>query len=326
MPAVLPENPLRQSPRPLVSPRQPKASVIPEPVEMVSSPNPYAYLPSLYDLYMQAAPRTGRLERFGLDVFRRNPESVGIPMDLPAGPEYVLGPGDGLTIDLWGGVSQRLFRTVDREGRLSLPEAGPLLVSGKTLGEVQEVVQRILRTQYRDVSADLSLGRLRTVRVYVVGEVVSPGAYDISSLSTPLNALFAAGGITTRGSLRHLRHSRGRQLVEEVDAYDLLLHGIRGDLKNLENGDTLLVPPVGPQVSVDGMVRRPAVYELRGETNLGGGARSGRRGPSRGGTASHRSPAAGGAREAHDAERQPGRDQRSSSGSPPARHVWSAGR
>ena len=106
---------------------------------MVSSPNPYAYLPSLYDLYMQAAPRTGRLERFGLDVFRRDRRSVGIPMDLPAGPDYVLGPGDGLTIDLWGGVSQRLFRTVDREGRLSLPEAGPLLVSGKTLGEVQEV-------------------------------------------------------------------------------------------------------------------------------------------------------------------------------------------
>ncbi|HMD85096.1 MAG TPA: SLBB domain-containing protein [Terriglobia bacterium] len=269
MPAVLPEIPVRESPRPIVSPREPKASVSPEPVEMVSSPNPYASIPSLYDLYMQAAPRTGRLERFGLEVFRRDPGSAGVPMDLPAGPEYVLGPGDGLTIDLWGGVSQRLFRTVDREGRLSLPEAGPLLVSGRTLGDVQEVVQRVLRTQYRDVSADLSLGRLRTVRVYVVGEVVSPGAYDISSLSTPLNALFAAGGITSRGSLRHLRHSRGRQLVEEVDAYDLLLHGIRGDLKNLENGDTLLVPPVGPQVSVDGMVRRPAIYELRGETNLG---------------------------------------------------------
>jgi len=268
IPAVLPENPLRQSPRPIETSRPPKASVTPEPVEMVSSPSPYAYIPSLYDLYMQAAPRTGRLERFGLEVFRRHPEGIGIPMDLPAGPEYVLGPGDGLTIDLWGGISQRLFRTVDPEGRLSLPEAGPLPVSGRTLGEVQEVVQRILREQYRDVSADLSLGRMRTVRVYVAGEVASPGAYDISSLSTPLNALFAAGGITPRGSLRHLRHFRGRQLIEEVDAYDLLLHGIRGDLKNLENGDTLLVPPVGPQVSVDGMVRRPAVYELRGETNI----------------------------------------------------------
>jgi protein involved in polysaccharide export with SLBB domain len=269
MPTAPNERPERQAQGTLMPRRPPKPPLIPDPVEMVNSPSPYAFLPSLYDLYVQAAPRTGHLERFGLEVFRRDPRSVGIPMDLPAGPEYVLGPGDGLTIDLWGGVSQRLIRTVDREGRLSLPEAGPLLVSGKTLGEVQEVVQRILRTQYRDVSADLSLGRLRTVRVYVVGEVVSPGAYDISSLSTPLNALFAAGGITTRGSLRHLRHSRGRQLVEEVDAYDLLLHGIRGDLRNLENGDTLLVPPVGPQVSVDGMVRRPAVYELRGETNLG---------------------------------------------------------
>jgi polysaccharide export outer membrane protein len=269
VPAVLPESITRQQRRPVVPRREPQERVSPEPVEMVRSPNPYAYVPSLYDLYMQAAPRTGRLERFGLDAFRHEPGSRGIPMDLPAGPEYVLGPGDGLTIDLWGGVSQRLFRTVDREGRLALPEAGPLLVSGRTLGEVQEVVQRILRTQYRDVSADLSLSRLRTVRVYVVGEVLSPGAYDISSLSTPLNALYAAGGITGRGSLRHLRHMRGRQLVEEVDAYDLLLHGIRGDLKNLENGDTLLVPPVGPQVSVDGMVRRPAVYELRGETNLG---------------------------------------------------------
>lgn len=242
--------------------------VIPEPVQMVKSPSPYAFIPSLYDLYVQAAPRTGRLERFGLEVFRRLPLSTRIPMDLPAGPDYVLGPGDGLTIDLWGGVSQRLFRTVDREGRLSLPEAGPVLVSGRSLGDVQEVVQRILRTQYRDVSADVSLSRLRTVRVYVVGEVVSPGAYDISALSSPLNALWAAGGVTTRGSLRLLRHTRGHQLVEEVDVYDLLLHGVRGDLKNFENGDALLVPPVGPQVTVDGMVRRPAVYELNAEKNL----------------------------------------------------------
>ncbi len=268
VPAVLPEPTLRRQPRAAVPVREPQMGGTSEPVEMVSSASPYAYLPSLYDLYMQAAPRTGRLERFGLDVFRHEPDRTGIPMDLPAGPEYVLGPGDGLTIDLWGGVSQRLFRTVDREGRLSLPEVGPLLVSGRTLGDVQEVVQRVLRTQFRDVSADLSLSRLRTVRVYVVGEVATPGAYDLSSLSTPLNALYAAGGATPRGSLRHLQHVRGRQLVEEVDAYDLLLHGIRGDLKNLENGDTLLVPPVGPQVSADGMVRRPAVYELRDETNL----------------------------------------------------------
>src|SRR5579859_7059217 len=238
-------------------------------VKMVRPANPYADIPSLYDMYVQAAAWQRPAERFGLAAFRNatNQPDV-IPMDIPVGPDYVVGTGDSLAIDIWGGVSQRLVRLVDREGRVSLPETGPLLVSGKNLGEVQLEVQRALRAQFRDESADVSLSRLRTVRVYVVGDVAEPGAYDISSLSTPLNALFAAGGVTARGSLRALRHSRGKELVEQVDAYDLLLHGIRSDLKRLENGDTLLVPPLGPQVTVDGMVRRPAVYELLDETSL----------------------------------------------------------
>ena len=240
-----------------------------EPVHMVHQPNPYADAPSLYDLYVQASAPVRHSERFGLDVFQRDRADTGaLPMDLPVGPDYVVGPGDGLSIDLWGGVSQRLFRTVDREGRLQLPEAGPLLVSGKSLGEVQESVQRVMRTQFRDVSADVSLLRLRTVRVYVVGEVAEPGAYDVSSLSTPLNALFAAGGVTPRGSLRSIEHYRGNTLLEEVDAYDLLLRGLRGDLRRLENGDSLRIPPLGASITVEGMVRRPAIYELHGEKNL----------------------------------------------------------
>lgn len=239
------------------------------PVRMVHRANPYADIPSLYDMYVQTSAHQRPIERFGLDVFRNianDPQAI--PMDLPVGPDYVLGPGDSLEIDLWGGVSQRLFRVVDREGRVSLPEAGPLLVSGRNLGDVQSAVQQALRTEYRDVSADVSLSRLRTVRVYVVGDVAQPGAYDISSLSTPLNALFAAGGVTSRGSLRELKHYRGKQLVEEVDAYDLLLHGVRSSMGRLENGDTLLVPSIGPQVTIDGMVRRPAIYELHGESSL----------------------------------------------------------
>jgi polysaccharide biosynthesis/export protein len=239
------------------------------PVRMVHQANPYADIPSLYDMYVQASVFQRPAERFGLDIFRNTSNQPNvIPMDLPVGPDYVVGPGDSLAIDLWGGVSQRLVRVVDREGRVALPESGPVLVSGKSLDEVQLAVQRVLRTQFRDVSADVSLSRLRTVRVYVVGEVAEPGAYDISSLSTPLNALFAAGGVTARGSLRGLRHYRGKQLVEEVDAYDLLLHGIRSDLKRLESGDTLLVPPMGPQVTIEGMVRRPAIYEMRNESSL----------------------------------------------------------
>src|SRR5947208_7662602 len=239
------------------------------PVRMVHRANPYSDIPSLYDMYVQASVHQRPNERFGMEVFRNTAnDPQAIPMDLPVGPDYVIGPGDGLEIDLWGGVSQRLFRVVDREGRVSLPETGPLLVGGRNLSDAQQAVQQVLRTQYRDISADVSLSKLRTVRVYVVGDVAEPGAYDISALSTPLNALFAAGGVTPRGSLRALKHYRGKQLVEEVDAYDLLLHGVRSDLRRLENGDTLLVPPLGVQVTVDGMVRRPAIYELHGEKSL----------------------------------------------------------
>ena len=240
-----------------------------DPVRMIHRPNPYADVPSLYDMYVQAGVRQKPLKRFGLDVFQNNSGQPDvIPMDLPVGPDYVVGPGDGLAIDLWGATSQRITRTVDRLGRVSLPEAGPVLVSGRTLGEVQELVQRTLRGQFRDVSTDISLSRLRTVRVYVVGEVNEAGAYDVSSLSTPLNALFAAGGITGRGSLRTIKHYRGKTLVQEVDAYDLLLRGVRSDLQRIENGDTLIVPPIGAQLTIEGAVRRPAIYELHGERSL----------------------------------------------------------
>ena len=241
-----------------------------EPVRMQHFSNPYADVPSLYDLYVQAAAPNRKMERFGLEAFRRTSANAEmLPMDLPAGPDYVVGPGDSLAVNLWGGVSQRLYRTVDREGRVMLPEAGPVLISGLTLEDAQEEVQRALRTQFRNVSADVSLLRLRTIRIYVVGEVAAPGGYDVSSLSTPLNALFAAGGVTPAGSLRKLEHFRGKQLIETVDGYDLLLRGIRGELRRLENGDSLRVPPLGPSIAVDGMVRRPGLYELNKEKNLG---------------------------------------------------------
>lgn len=231
--------------------------------------SPYADVPSLYDLYSQYSRRTGPLRRFGLDIFENGTGNFDqLPMDLPAGPDYVLGPGDGVSIDLWGSVSQRLHRVIDREGRLSLPEIGSIQAAGHTLGEVQQMVQTSLRSQFRQLEADVSLDRLRSIRVYVVGDVERPGAYDVSSLSTPLNALYQAGGPTSRGSLRIVKHYRGNQLVENVDLYDLLLHGVRAGMQRLESGDTILVPPVGEQVTIEGMVRRPGIYELAGEKNL----------------------------------------------------------
>ncbi len=236
---------------------------------LVRRSNPYREIPSLYDMYLQAAARPAAVQRFGMEVFENGTRDLqNIPMDLPVGPDYVLGTGDGVSINLWGGVSRRFYQVVDHEGRLNLPESGPVMVAGKSLADVQELVQKTLRTQFRDVSADVSLSRLRTIRVYVVGDVVRPGAYDVGSLSTPLNALFAAGGPTGRGSLRILKHYREDQLVQDVDVYDLLLHGVKGNIARLENGDTVMAPPLGGEITIEGMVRRPAIYELNQEKTL----------------------------------------------------------
>lgn len=246
--------------------------VLPKPAQqprLRHRPNPYADVPSLYDLYAQYLRRGPKLERFGEDIFENGTGNLDqLPIDIPAGPDYVVGPGDGLTIVLSGGISQRLQRTVDREGRVALPEVGAVEVSGRNLGDIQHLVGTVLASQFRDVNADVSLSRIRTVRVYVVGDVERPGAYDVSSLSTPLNALFMAGGPTSDGSLRLLDHYRGKQLVQEVDVYDLLLHGITGNMQRLEDGDTVVVPPLKGQVTIEGMVRRPAIYELNEEKGL----------------------------------------------------------
>jgi len=236
---------------------------------LVRRPNPYADVPSLYDLYSQYSRRAPVLARFGSEIFRNGIENFGIlPIDMPMGPDYVLGPGDSLTINLWGGISQRLTRVVDRSGVISLPESGTLQVAGRTLGDVQRMVQNALRAQYRDEQADVAISRLHSIRVFVVGDVEHPGAYDVGSLSTPLNALLEAGGPTSKGSLRIVKHLRGNQLIQEVDVYDLLLHGVRSGVQRLETGDTVLVPPLGPEVTITGMVRRPAIYELNGEKSL----------------------------------------------------------
>jgi protein involved in polysaccharide export with SLBB domain len=231
--------------------------------------SPYINLPSLRELYSQFPATESKLRRFGSDTFVLGTGNANeLPMDLPVGPDYVLGPGDSLVVNIWGGQSTRLDRPIDRQGQIALPEAGTITIAGLTIAQAQIAIQQALNTQFQNEHVEISLGRVRTVRVYVVGDVQRPGAYDVSSLSTPLNALYAAGGSTNNGSLRTLRQYRGAQLIREIDLYDLLLRGVRSDLDRLQPGDTLLVPPVGPQVSVSGMVRRPAIYELKGEQGL----------------------------------------------------------
>ncbi|MGH9634974.1 MAG: SLBB domain-containing protein [Candidatus Angelobacter sp.] len=230
---------------------------------------PLRNLPALRDLYTQATVDETKLERFGAALFRNSAAVADkSTLSVPVGPDYILGPGDELVIDYWGASSQHIQRSVDREGRISIPEAGSTVVAGRTLGEVQQTIQKMLSHQLRGISVDVTLGKLRTVRVYVVGDVKNPAAYDISSLSTALSALIAAGGPTDTGSYRTVKHYRGKALVEEVDLYDLMLKGVSSAEVHLESGDSILVPPIGPQVTVAGKVRRPAIYELRKEQTL----------------------------------------------------------
>jgi protein involved in polysaccharide export with SLBB domain len=244
--------------------------------KVLRKPTPYN-LQSMRDLYTQIPEANAPLKRFGSEVFmNRNASAMqrggagrDTPLDVALGPDYVLGAGDTLTINLWGGITQSITRVIDRDGRVLLPDAGSLDVGGLPLNKAEGLIQGALAKQYRDVQSSATVSHLRSVRVYVVGDVQRPGGYDISSLATPLSALYAAGGPTSVGSLRVARHYRGDQLIEEVDLYDFLLHGIRTKSARFESGDTLLVPPAGTQVAVSGAVKRPAIYELKaGDTTL----------------------------------------------------------
>jgi protein involved in polysaccharide export with SLBB domain len=216
------------------------------------------------DLYTQIPQQTARLKRFGSEVFldrdsfavARGSSNHDTPLDVPLGPDYVVGPGDTLTINLWGGITQSITRVIDRDGHILLPEAGSLQVAGLPLQRAEILIEGALKQQYRNVQVSVTISRLRSVRVYVVGDVQRPGGYDISSLATPLSALYAAGGPTSVGSLRVARHYRGERLIEDIDLYDFLLHGVRKGSTRFESGDTLLVPPAGAQVAVSGAIKR----------------------------------------------------------------------
>jgi len=252
--------------------------------KVLRQPAPYN-LQSMRDLYTQLPENNRPLKRFGSELFTsdvstsaRSRDNAAMsrgdfgrdtPLDVPLGPDYIVGPGDTLTITLWGGVTQTFTRVVDRDGRILLPEAGSLGVAGFALSRVQALVEGALQPQFRNAQIAVTVSQLRSVRIYVVGDVQRPGGFDISALATPLSALYAAGGPTATGSLRTLRHYRGQSLVEEIDLYDFLLHGLRGKSAGFQSGDTLLVPPVGPQIAISGDIKRPAIYELKpGESSL----------------------------------------------------------
>ncbi|WP_243371315.1 SLBB domain-containing protein [Geotalea sp. SG265] len=217
---------------------------------------------------LEADPFKRELKQFGYDFFQNSLATLTMSDNLPVGGDYIIGPGDSLRVDLWGTLQARYDAVVDRNGEITLPKVGTVKVWGINYSQAKDVINKAISRYYKGYELNVTLGKLRTIQVYVVGEVESPGTYSVSSLATVINALSQAGGPSKNGSLRTVRLLRGGKLVQEVDLYDMLLGGDRSKDVRLENGDTLLVPVIGPVAAVAGEIKRPGIYELRGKTSL----------------------------------------------------------
>jgi protein involved in polysaccharide export with SLBB domain len=208
------------------------------------------------------------LRQYGYAVFASYVSTFAPIDDVPVGPDYVIGPGDTLTISLWGQLENTVFRTVDRNGQILLPRVGDLRVWGLTFAQADRVIREQLSRYFRGFQTSVTMGRLRTMRVQVIGEVCQPGSYTVNALSTLTQALYSAGGPTKLGSLRNVRLLRNSHVVGEIDLYDFLLRGDRSRDYRLEAGDTIFVPTIGDTAAVAGEVKRPAIYEIRGDVRL----------------------------------------------------------
>ncbi len=204
-----------------------------------------------------------QIKPFGYDVFAGEPTTF-MPSEHAAVPDtYLIGRGDALQINIYGKESNAYDVVVDREGRLSIPNLSPVQVAGMTFAEVKALVKAKIEQEVIGVKAFVSMGKLRSIRIMVLGEAYQPGSYTVSALTTVSHAIFVSGGISDIGSLRNIQVKRRGQLVTTFDAYDLL---IKGDSSNdivLQPGDVVFIPPVGAQVTVKGEVKRPAIYELK---------------------------------------------------------------
>jgi protein involved in polysaccharide export with SLBB domain len=200
--------------------------------------------------------------QFGYDVFQQSVSTFAPVTDVPVGPDYVVGPGDSFTVTVWGRINAQYNVTVNRNGEVALPEVGVLKVSGMTLAEFEAYLQDQFSRKYTDFKMAVTMGRLRTIKVFVVGEAQAPGGYTVSSLSTVINALFAAGGPSKNGTLRNVRLTRTGQAPVTIDLYRFLLGGDKSGDVRLQDGDTIFVPLIGPVVGVAGNVKRPAIYEM----------------------------------------------------------------
>jgi polysaccharide biosynthesis/export protein len=204
-----------------------------------------------------------RLPVYGRSLFDRVPTTFA-PVDrIPVTDDYQIGPGDEILIRVWGQIDLNGKLVVDREGEVFLPKVGSLSVGGLKYQQLPEYFRTAIGRVFRNFDLTVSLGQLRSIQVFVVGQAQRPGSYTVSSLCTLVNALFASGGPSNSGSMRRIQLKRSNNLVTEFDFYDLLLKGDKSKDARLLPGDVIYIPPTGPSMAIAGSVNMPAIYELR---------------------------------------------------------------
>lgn len=243
-----------------ITPRRPNPSEVQHPK---SSPLPQT------EFEQMAADSAGRpLPLFGQSLFDQAPSTYA-PLDyLQVPDDYLIGPGDGLQVRIWGQLEADLRVTVDRSGQIYIPRVGEISVAGVHYGDLEQHLKDQISKIFRNFNLMVNVGRLRSIQVLVVGNARYPGTYTISALSTLVNAIFASGGPTPQGSLRHIQVRRDGATVTDFDFYDLVIKGDKSKDVRLQPGDVLYFPPVGPLAAISGSVNTPAIYELKGASTL----------------------------------------------------------
>jgi protein involved in polysaccharide export with SLBB domain len=210
---------------------------------------------------------------YGHDLFVKStdasaPEKFAPVENVPVTPDYLIGPGDQLLISWWGQIEGSLDVVVDRNGMIAVPQLGQISVVGLRNQNLQAHLKKAFSKIYRNFELDASLGKLRSIQVFVVGQATKPGSYTLSSLSTLVNAIFATGGPSVKGSMRHIQLKRSGKVISDFDMYDLLLKGDKSKDMQLLSGDVIYIPAIGAMAAISGSVNTPAIFELKGDDSL----------------------------------------------------------
>ncbi len=224
--------------------------------------------PTQFQRFVQES--TGRLlPYFGMELFERAlPYSSQPSSSAPAPADYVLGTGDQVRVRLWGAVETFSTQTIDRNGIITLPKIGSIVLAGVQAKNLENVIREHVAKVYTNVEVDASLGKLRGVTVYVVGHAQAPGTYNLTSLSTMVNAVFASGGPSANGSMRSITLKRGGKTVGTLDLYAFIAKGDKSQDMALQPGDVISIPAAGPRVALTGATDHAAIYELKDGTTV----------------------------------------------------------